>query len=88
MPTACIAVPGDWIAYDRKPAIRMMVQAVKTCDLTPAGTEPHHAYQVTDPSGETDWVCALDVHHSPHDLSGPAGSERSGHPGGEPGKQV
>ena len=39
----------------------MTILDVKDCETDAARPEPHSQYQVIDPEGSEDWVCAYDV---------------------------
>lgn len=53
--------PGDVIEHRLVPGYRMPVEDTRDCETDANRSEPHLAYQVTDPDGNTDWLCAYDV---------------------------
>jgi hypothetical protein len=55
---------GGKIAHDLEPGFVMTVEAVEPCDMGGALPEEHAQFQVTDPAGNTDWLCAYDVHRA------------------------
>lgn len=55
---------GDRIEHDLVPGFVMTVEAVEDCETDAARPVPHAQYQVTDPAGNTDWLCAYDVHRA------------------------
>lgn len=53
---------GDKIEHRLMSGFTMTVEDAEPCeDSTPGRSEPHLMYQVTDPEGNTDWLCAHDV---------------------------
>jgi hypothetical protein len=58
------ATEGDSIEHDLVPGFTMRVKGTRPCETDGARPEPHDAYQVTDPEGNEDWLCAYDVHKS------------------------
>jgi hypothetical protein len=62
MTAPAAAAVGDKIEHDLIPGFVMTVEDVKPCH--PDGTRllEHSQFQVTDPEGTTDWLCAYDVH--------------------------
>lgn len=52
---------GDRIEHNLMPGFVMTVQATDKCETDSARPEDHLMYQVTDPEGNTDWLCAYDV---------------------------
>lgn len=59
-PATGIAV-GDRLEHDLMPGFVMKAEAVKPCETDGARPDAHDQYQVTDPEGSTDWLCAYDV---------------------------
>ena len=57
----CIAVKGDRIEHEYLPGFRMTVEDVEPCETDGTRNEPHLMFQITDPDGNTDWLCAWDV---------------------------
>lgn len=56
------ATVGDRIAHDLMPDFTMPVEDVRPCEQSSNRYFPHSQYKVTDPEGQTDWLCAFDVH--------------------------
>jgi hypothetical protein len=54
--------PGDKIAHDLMPGFPMKVLAVRPCETSTGREQLHEQFEVTDPEGRPDWVCAYDVH--------------------------
>lgn len=52
---------GTMIEHRLVPAFAIRVEAVRECEISPSRPGPHLAYRVTDPAGNTDWLCAYDV---------------------------
>ena len=54
---------GDTIAHKLVPDFHMEVLAIEPCPPTPPLRDDpgHDSYQVIDPDGRTDWLCAHDV---------------------------
>lgn len=52
---------GDKIEHRLMPGFVMTVEGVEEGETDHARPEPHLHYQVTDPEGNTDWLCAHDV---------------------------
>ena len=61
MQTPTIAVKGDEIVHELMPGFVMAVEDVEACETDGTRNEPHLMYQVTDPEGNTDWLCSWDV---------------------------
>ena len=61
MQTPTIAAVGDKIEHELMPGFTMTVQDVGTCEVDSVRHEPHKWYQITDPEGNTDWLCGYDV---------------------------
>ena len=55
------ALIGDPIEHKLMPGFPMLVEEVEPCETGPGRDEPHSQYQITDPEGNTDWLCAYDV---------------------------
>jgi hypothetical protein len=53
---------GDTIEHHLIRGFRMVVLAVEDCETDHNRSEPHAQYQVIDPEGCEDWLCAYDVH--------------------------
>lgn len=53
---------GDVIEHDLVPGFRMTVRGVSPCEHDATRPEPHNSFNVTDPAGNDDWLCAYDVH--------------------------
>jgi len=53
---------GHKIEHDLMPGFVMDVQDVKPCETDGARSQVHDQFQVTDPEGNADWLCAYDVH--------------------------
>ena len=43
------------------PGFVMTVEATEPCEVSGDRTEPHQCYEITDPDGGIDWLCAYDV---------------------------
>jgi hypothetical protein len=56
------AAVGDEIEHDLMPGLVMTVEDTQPCETDGSRSEPHRQYQVTDPDGNEDWLCAYDVH--------------------------
>ena len=52
---------GQQIEHKLMPGFTMGVEAREPCEIGPGREEPHLQYQITDPDGRTDWLCAYDV---------------------------
>jgi hypothetical protein len=52
---------GDSIEHELMPGFTMTVQETAQCETDSARPEPHLQYRITDPDGNTDWLCAYDV---------------------------
>jgi hypothetical protein len=52
---------GDKIEHTLMPGFVMTVEEVEPGETDYARPEPHQHLQVTDPEGNTDWLCAYDV---------------------------
>lgn len=61
MDTPTAAVTGDTIEHELVHGYPMKVRDTRQCETDSARPEPHLAYQVTDPDGNEDWLCAYDV---------------------------
>ncbi len=55
---------GDKIEHDLMPGFAMKVQAMRPCKTDGVRVQVHEAYEITDPEGNTDWLCAYDVHRA------------------------
>lgn len=55
------AVVGDTIECDFVPGFRTEVLAGEPCETDAHRTEAHNRYQVIDPEGNKDWLCAYEV---------------------------
>ena len=57
------AKPGDQIEHKLMPGFVMEVQDTARCTTDPGAArgEVHDQYKITDPDGNTDWLCAYDV---------------------------
>ena len=53
---------GQWIEHDLMPGYAMEVREVRACEPEPPRSAEHDSYKITDPEGQTDWLCAFDVH--------------------------
>lgn len=53
---------GQTIEHHEMPGFVMKIEAVKECEVDQFRSEPHSQYQITDPEGSQDWLCAYDVH--------------------------
>jgi hypothetical protein len=60
--TYALVKPGAIIEHNLMPGFRMTVQAIRPCETDANRPVAHQAYQVTDPDGNEDWLCAADVH--------------------------
>ena len=60
---------GDVIEHRLMPGFTMTVLDTKDCETDANRPEPHLAYQVTDPEGNPDWLCAHDVQKPGEGLS-------------------
>lgn len=61
MTEPAVAIIGDRIEYELMPGFVMLVEESEPCETDCARPESHRQYQVTDPDGNTDWLCAYDV---------------------------
>ena len=61
MQEPAIAVKGDRIEHELVPGFIMTIEDVEACEQTGGRDEPHLQFQITDPDGNTDWLCAWDV---------------------------
>ena len=61
MQTPATATIGDRIEHELMPGFTMTVEDAKPCETDSNRSEPHLQYQITDPVGNTDWLCAYDV---------------------------
>jgi hypothetical protein len=52
---------GDRIEHKLMPGFVMTVRDIEPCQASPGRDEPHSQFQITDPDGNTDWLCAYDV---------------------------
>lgn len=76
---------GDVIEHRLMPGYTMKVLGTKDCETDGNRPEPHLAYQVTDPEGNPDWLCAHDVQKPGEGLpwgggGGPRGASYSNGP--------
>lgn len=55
---------GHAIAHDLMPGFTMTVLNTRPCEISSTRPEPHLAYEVIDPEGNPDWLCAYDVHRA------------------------
>ena len=53
--------PGDVIEHRLMPGFTMTVKGTRDCETDWNRPEPHLSYNVTDPEGNDDWLCAHDV---------------------------
>ena len=53
---------GDEIEHDLMPGFVMKVLSLGPCETDSARAEAHDMYEVIDPEGYYDWLCAYDVH--------------------------
>lgn len=53
---------GDAIGHNLMPGFIMKVLGTRACETDWNRPEPHLAYEVIDPEGNRDWLCAYDVH--------------------------
>ena len=53
------------------PGFTMPVQETRQCMTDSNRPEPHLAYRITDPDGNTDWLCAMDVQRPGQNLAWP-----------------
>lgn len=58
------AIKGNTIEHDLMPGFPMTVKDIRDCETDSARSIPHKAFNVTDPEGNDDWVCAYDVHRA------------------------
>jgi hypothetical protein len=61
MQTPTIAAKGDKIEHELIPGFVMTAEDAQPCETGYARPEAHQMYRVTDPDGNTDWLCAYDV---------------------------
>lgn len=47
---------GDTIEHNLMPGFRMQVEEVEPCE-----SPDHNQFKITDPEGQTDWLCERDV---------------------------
>lgn len=66
MQTPAEAIIGDRIEHELVPGFTMLVEESEPCETDCARPELHRQYQVTDPEGNTDWLCAYDVRKVGH----------------------
>jgi hypothetical protein len=52
---------GDVIEHRLMPGFTMTVLDTRECETDATRPEAHPAYQVKDPEGNDDWLCAMDV---------------------------
>lgn len=52
---------GNKIEFKGMPGFRMEVLEVADCEIDTNRAEPHVQYRITDPEGQSDWLCAYDV---------------------------
>lgn len=52
---------GDVIEHRLMPGFAMTVLDTRECEKDANRREAHSAYQVRDPEGNLDWLCAYDV---------------------------
>jgi hypothetical protein len=52
----------DRIAHDLMPGHVMAILEVRPCDTDDVRQPDHSEYRVVDPGGNSDWLCAFDVH--------------------------
>ena len=52
---------GDKIEHRLMPGFTMPVLEAKPCETDGNRSGPHQKYRITDPDGNTDWLCAYDV---------------------------
>lgn len=52
---------GDKIEHKLMPGFTMTIQAAKPCETGSTRSDPHQQYLITDPDGNSDWLCAYDV---------------------------
>lgn len=52
---------GDRIEHKLIPGFQMTVQETDACETGPGRDEQHMQFRITDPEGNTDWLCAYDV---------------------------
>ena len=55
------ATIGDRIEHKLMPGFTMTMLEAKSCETGPGRDAPHPQYKITDPDGNTDWLCAYDV---------------------------
>lgn len=60
---------GDKIEHRLMPGFTMKVEGTEPCETDASRSEPHLMYQVTDPEGNTDWLCAMDVQRPGQNLA-------------------
>lgn len=61
MQTPAVAVKGDQVIHEFVPGWVMVVEDVEPCETAGGRSEPHQMYKITDPDGNTDWLCSFDV---------------------------
>jgi len=61
--------PGDIIEHRLMPGFTMPVQETRDCETDGSRPEPHLAYRVTDPEGNEDWLCHMDVQQPGQNLA-------------------
>lgn len=57
----CRAEIGDTIEHKDMPGFPMKIEAIGTCESSAGRDETHRKYKITDPEGQSDWLCAYDV---------------------------
>jgi hypothetical protein len=60
---------GDVIEHRLMPGYTMAVAGTRDCEADSVHPEPHLAYKVTDPEGNEDWLCAMDIQRPGDGLS-------------------
>ena len=55
------AAVGDKVEHDLMPGFAMAVEDVADCETDTNRSLPHSQYKITDPEGNTDWLCGYDV---------------------------
>jgi hypothetical protein len=53
---------GQKIEHNQLPGFVMDIEETAECETDLVRHEPHARYQITDPEGNKDWLCAYDVH--------------------------
>lgn len=52
---------NDSIEHKLMPGFAMAIEGIRSCVTDSYRPEPHMKYKITDPDGNTDWLCAYDV---------------------------